>query len=71
MKVYPPSHLTLKESEDRFQHEKNIKPISVSDETLVHYVTNFLEQYRKTLEQYFSEIAPFLTTYRNYPYKVK
>lgn len=70
MKVYPPSHLTLKESQDRFHHEKNIKPIIVSDETLVHYVTNFLEQYRKTLEQYFSEIAPFLTTYRNYPYKV-
>ena len=70
MKVYPPSHLTVRESQVRIDLEKHIEQIKVSDETLIQYVTKFLEEYRRTLENYFPQIAPFLITYKNYPYKV-
>lgn len=69
MKVYPPSHLTIRESQERLESEKGIEPIIVSDETLIRYYKVYFESYRKTLEDFFPVLAPYLGTYQCYPYR--
>ncbi|MDQ4122179.1 MAG: hypothetical protein M3209_12130 [Acidobacteriota bacterium] len=69
MKVYSPNSLTIKESQERLQYEKTIERINLSDETLAKYFDVYFESYRKTLEDFFSVLAPHLGTYQRYPYK--
>lgn len=69
MKVYPPSHLTFRESQEQLEYEKSIEPEIASDEALIRYYKVHFESYRKTLEDFFPVLAPYLGTYQRYPYK--
>jgi hypothetical protein len=69
MKIYPPLHLTLRESQEQLELEKNIEAEIVSDENLIRYYKLYFESYRKTLEDFFPDLAPHLGTYQSYPYK--
>lgn len=70
MKVYPPNQKTLEESqEDSKNFNERAAQMDVSDQTLMEYVQVFLQQYRKTLEDHFSSLAPAIPFYAHYPFE--
>jgi hypothetical protein len=69
MKLYPPSQLTPKESIESAQANQS-ESMNVSDETLRLYPGVVIAQYRAVIEQHFSNLAPHLALYAQFPYSV-
>ncbi len=69
MKLYPPSQLTPKESIESAQANQS-ESMEVSDETLRLYPGVVIARYRAVIEQHFSNLAPHLALYAQFPYSV-
>jgi hypothetical protein len=70
MDIYSPFTLTLKESQrDAASWREAVENMNISDETLREYAEVFLDQYRFTLNRFFSTIGPFIPFYAQAPYK--
>jgi hypothetical protein len=53
MKLYPPSTLTIEESLERLNTERELGEMNVTDSRLKDYAQEFLTHYRATLEDCF------------------
>lgn len=72
MDVYPPSHLTLEESQGlAADFNKKAKEMKVSDEDLIKYIKMFFAVFRETIDKYFSELADNIYMYASYPFETK
>lgn len=69
MKVYPPSHMTPKESQERLETNEQLEQ-DITDETLAEYAEGVITHYRAITEQHFSSLTPYLALYAQYPYKI-
>jgi|ERR1043166_2068934 hypothetical protein len=69
MKIYPPHHLTLRESRKYTADRTHSSAPRIPDETLRQYASRYIEIYRTTLERFFPDIAPHISTYKGYPLK--
>src|SRR5689334_12936853 len=70
MKIYPPSHLTSRESKQRIETDQDTTAINVINETLITYVNIYTDSYKTTLDEFFPNLASALPNYRAYPFKI-
>jgi hypothetical protein len=69
MKVYPPSYMTPKESQERLEADEQLER-DLTDETLTEYAEGVITHYRAIMERHFSSLTPYLALYAQYPYKI-
>jgi hypothetical protein len=70
MDIYSPSHLTPYESDTRMQDfNERVAQMNISDETIQEYIETFFDSYRKTIEQFFLNLAPSIPFYSRYPFE--
>ena len=69
MKVYPPHYMTPKESQQQVEDSQHAAASSVTNDTLIAYVPDYIDSYRKTVEEFFPTLAPLLPFYAAYPFK--
>lgn len=67
--VYPPTHQLPIETFDDNQYSETLDAIEVSDDALVKFVEHYFESFRKTVEEFFPQIANALTLYACAPFQ--
>jgi hypothetical protein len=70
MRAYPPSTLTPRESLEQRETNEQLEQMAVSDETLKAYAQAYITHYREVIKRFFGNLAPYLSLYANYPYKI-